>query len=246
MNPNRPKNGDKKSFFPTTSHSDDEDNWQVSYLDVITILLGFLFILLALSQFTDRPLPELADLFETDMGETEFIVTPIGEVKEELESLLRNQIEQDQIIINRDLNDVRIRFSTDELYRSGSARLLPGAEELLQEVINGLQLLSFSNFHIDVEGHSDNVPISSETFPSNWELSTARAANVVKFIADTGFETNRLKASGFADSRPRVPNEDSLGNPIPENQNLNRRVVLRIYYSADETGEGPTLISTTD
>lgn len=236
----------KKSFYPQTPHEDEQDNWQVSYLDVITILLGFLVILLALSQFTERQLPELAELFGTDSGETDFIGTPVGEIKEEIEFHLADQIEQNQIIIDRDLNDLRIRFSSDELYRLGSAKLLPAAEELLSEVINGIKLTSFSNFHIDVEGHTDNVPISSGTYPSNWELSTARAANVVKYIADTGFESNRLKASGFADSRPRVPNMDSQGNPIPENQNLNRRVVLRIYYSANETGEVPQVISTTD
>ena len=66
------------------------------------------------------------------------------------------------------------------------------------------------------------------SFPSNWELSANRATNIVKFFIDKGVNPGKLRASGFADSRPKVPNLDSDGNPIPLNQAQNRRVEIYI------------------
>lgn len=224
-------NNDNSLFPDQDLESEDDDSWQVSYLDIFTILLGFLFILLALSEMNQVKISSVSDLFISNTEETQFITTPINDIKTELEQLLANEIEAGQLEIVRDLNDIRIRFSSDDLYESGSATLQPGARQLLDKVLGSIQKLRYDDFHIDVEGHSDNTPISSEPYPSNWELSTARASNIVKYFADTGISKKRLKASGYADSRPRVPNEDSLGNPLPENKALNRRIVLRLYYT---------------
>ena len=81
---------------------------------------------------------------------------------------------------------------------------------------------------IFVEGHTDDSPISSERYPSNWELSAARASLVVRMLENKGFRKDRLSPQGFADSRPILPNRDEAGKPIPDNQAQNRRVVIRI------------------
>lgn len=107
-----------------------------------------------------------------------------------------------------------------------------GSEALLDRVLIAMQQLQYNDFNIDVEGHTDNTPIASVAYPSNWELSTARAANVVKYFNDMGIPAKRLKASGYADSRP-VIEYDSLGFPFAANKERNRRVVLRLYYSSD-------------
>lgn len=95
-----------------------------------------------------------------------------------------------------------------------------------------MQQLEYNDFNIDVEGHTDNTPIASLAYPSNWELSTARAANIVKYFNDMGIDARRLKASGYADSRP-VIEYDSLGFPFAASKETNRRVVLRLYYSTE-------------
>ena len=100
----------------------------------------------------------------------------------------------------------------------------------------------YKQFNINVEGHTDDDPINTPRYPSNWELSSNRAATVVRFIIsqteeDTrvdpngqkyGVERNRLKATGYADTQPKVPNRDANDAPIRANQIANRRVVIRI------------------
>lgn len=227
---NNPKNK-KNSLFPIQETDDEDDSsWQVSYLDIITILLGFLVILLSFSQLRQLETFSVSSLFKSSENETEFITTPIEAIKKELEDLLDDELKNEKIEIKRDLNDLVIRFSSDELYSSGSADLKPQANVLLDRVIEALKQTRYDDFDIDVEGHTDNSPISTVEFPSNWELSTRRASNVVKYFSQQGIEENRLKASGYADSRPLIT-IDSNGNPIPVEKKLNRRIVLRLYYT---------------
>ncbi|MBO6537225.1 MAG: OmpA family protein [Balneolaceae bacterium] len=227
----------KYSLFPLPDEeADDDESWQVSYLDIITIVLGFLIILLSVSQITKSEFSSLSSIFGKLADETEFLTTPIGAIERELFGLLEPEIEAGNLEIIRDLNDLRIRFKSDDLYDPGRAQLDPDSEQLLNTVLIALQQVKYNDFLIDVEGHTDNTPISSVAYPSNWELSTARAANVVKYFNDAGIPANRLKASGYADSRP-VIEYDSLGFPFAASKEKNRRVVLRLYYSSDNLNE---------
>ncbi len=227
-------NNTKNSLYPKQEiESEDDDSWQVSYLDIITILLGFLIILLSFSDLNDGEPFSVSDLFKSSLNETEFITTPIENIKEELEGLLAPEIEQGKLEIFRELNDVRIRFKSDDLYSSGSATLENEASEILNRVLAAFRIISYNDFEIDVEGHTDNVPISSANFDSNWELSTSRASNIVKYFSEMGIAQERLKASGYADSRPLVE-FDEQGNPYPASKDKNRRVVLRLFYSSPE------------
>ncbi len=85
--------------------------------------------------------------------------------------------------------------------------------------------VSHGSHMIEVEGHTDDLPISNEQFPSNWELSSARATGVVKYLLESGIEKERLKASGYADSRPKEGLDDL---PLSEQRKANRRVVVSI------------------
>jgi chemotaxis protein MotB len=110
-----------------------------------------------------------------------------------------------------------VRVLTDKLlFDSGQATLQPQGEPLLEEVA---QLLNVDRTHpITVEGHTDNVPIATALFPSNWELSTARATTVVRFLIAHGVGGGRLGAVGYADMHPVAPNASAAGRA------LNRRV----------------------
>ena len=76
---------------------------------------------------------------------------------------------------------------------------------------------------VEVEGHTDDVPIHTEKYPSNWELSSVRATNIVKYLLAQGIEKERLKAAGYADSRPK----EGIDNlPLNQQRQGNRRVVV--------------------
>jgi len=112
-----------------------------------------------------------------------------------------------------------VRVLTDNLlFDSGSATLQTGADQLLHEVA---QLLNLDKSHpITVEGHTDNQPIHNAQFPSNWELSTARATNVVRFLITQGVSAYRLGAVGYADLHPIASNATAGGRA------QNRRVEI--------------------
>ena len=122
-----------------------------------------------------------------------------------------------QTIIER--RGLVVRVLTDNLlFDSGSATLQPGADQLLEEVA---QLLNLDKSHpITVEGHTDNQPIHNAQFPSNWELSTARATNVVRFLISRDVSAYRLGAVGYADLHPIASNATAAGRA------QNRRVEI--------------------
>jgi chemotaxis protein MotB len=118
-----------------------------------------------------------------------------------------------------------IRVLTDSLlFSSGSATLESQGQPLLTEIA---ALLNIDHVHpIAVEGNTDNVPITGGTFPSNWELSTARASSVVRFLIAKGVDSQRLSAVGYAEQHPIATNATAAGRA------LNRRVeiVLQRLY----------------
>jgi chemotaxis protein MotB len=113
-------------------------------------------------------------------------------------------------------------------FDSGSATLTGSGVAILGKVVANLASGSFDDYRITVEGHTDDTPIKTTVFPSNWELSTARASAVVHFLLDHGIPAARLRAAGYADTFPKAPNRDAAGNAIPENQAQNRRVVIKL------------------
>jgi flagellar motor protein MotB len=113
-------------------------------------------------------------------------------------------------------------------FDSGSATLNAAGIPILQDLATRLQSDAYKNYQITVEGHTDDTPIHTAQFPSNWELSTARASAVVHFFLDQGIPATRLRAAGYADTFPKAPNRDSNGTPIPENRAENRRVVITL------------------
>jgi len=135
-----------------------------------------------------------------------------------------------------------IELDTGAFFKPGSAELAEQAYPFMKALYEELASPLYKQFNINVEGHTDDEPMNSIRYPSNWELSANRAATVVRFVIseskndtrmDTngqkyGVEKNRLRATGYADTQPKVPNRDASGVPILENRITNRRVVIRI------------------
>ncbi|HSZ15437.1 MAG TPA: flagellar motor protein MotB [Solirubrobacteraceae bacterium] len=126
-----------------------------------------------------------------------------------------------------------IRVLTDDLlFASGQAELNPKADGLLGEIS---RLLNVDQTHpISVEGNTDDIPIHSALYPSNWELSTARASTVVRFLIEHEVGASRLTASGNADQRPVASNATAAGRA----RNRRVEIVMRRLASAEGEGEG--------
>ncbi len=207
-----------------------ESIWMISYLDTFTLLLAF-FVLITIITGKQMNLTEAEkrELTSSLKGE-DHVRYPLQELLLDLNLLLESEKEAGRVIITADENELRLQFPGSSFFLSGEANVLPNGKAILEKIVGVTHRLKHYPFKIDVEGHADNRPINSSVYPSNWELSAARAANIVKSFIESGYDPKRLKASGYGDTFPLKPNEDILGNPIPENLDLNRRVVIRLYF----------------
>lgn len=220
-------NGDDRGRL---SGSDGQDAWLLTYSDVITLLLAFFVVLIAVSYVDLNLFEQLKEGLRSEISSTEPVQTPLSEVKEDLDRLLAEEKEQEVVDITLDRDGIKIFFYSNYFYESGEAEMLDEGQEIVDKALQALDQIGFYQFYIDIEGHTDDVPINTARFPSNWELSVSRASNVVKYFIEHDIDPDRLKASGYADTQPLVANRDSLGNPIPENRARNRRIVMRIHY----------------
>ena len=160
------------------------------------------------------------DLADTDQPQK----SQLGQLSDQVESAFADLIEDKVISINGNETWVEISLSSGLLFGSGSASPSAAAQPILEEIAG---ILSGYRNPIRVEGFTDNVPINSAVFPSNWELSAARSATVVRLLAQAGVEANRMAAIGYGEHQPVASNETAEG------RDENRRVVLVVSKDLD-------------
>lgn len=153
----------------------------------------------------------------------------LAQVAADVGVALRTLIESGQVTVRRHETWVGVDISTDILFDSGVARLSPKALSVMQRLADTLK--PWPNA-IRVEGHTDDRPINTAAFPSNWELSAARAASVVHLFMDRGVAPARMAVLGFGPYRPVAPNTSAAG------RNANRRVELVILSRDSAPEEG--------
>lgn len=122
-------------------------------------------------------------------------------------------------------NGVELNLRGAAFFDLASAEVKPGGIPLLRDIA---ATLAGTPYKVTVEGHTDNLPMESWLYPSNWELSSARASRVARFLIDHGVARDHLRVEGLADTQPVAPNADPAGRAIPENQAKNRRVVILV------------------
>ncbi len=135
----------------------------------------------------------------------------------DLRTALQGLVKDGQAQIRVVHDGVEIAVGSDFLFASGSARVNPAANDILRQIADSLAPLGHA---IRVEGHTDDVPISTAQFPSNWELSAARAAWIVRRMAERGIRPAQLTMQGFGEFRP------AASNATPEGRAANRRVAI--------------------
>lgn len=168
---------------------------------------------------------------ENGEGNANLETLTIEGIKAKLDQFaLDNQI-QTKLVSSIEERGLVVSIQDTLLFSSGSAEITPNAHEILQKISS---VLAAAPNYIKVEGHTDNLPINTERFPSNWELSVLRATNVVHIlIEEGGINSKRLSAAGYGECRPIAENTTVKG------RSLNRRVdlvILRSKYDLVEPG----------
>jgi len=165
-----------------------------------------------------------------DAKQIEVIVPPeLAKVADDVEKSLAALVDAQLVTVKRHSFWIEVEIRADILFPSGVATISPSAKPTLQALAR--TLAPYPN-PIRVEGHTDNKPIKTVLFPSNWELSSARAASVVHLLADGGVSNNRLSVIGLGEWRPAKPND------TVDNRNANRRVLLVILSGTADTNDG--------
>jgi chemotaxis protein MotB len=229
--------------------SSSQQSWLLTYSDVITLVLCMFVMLYSFSTIDMQKFQQLvASLNQSlsgvlDGGKiidiNDLDNFPIDEDDEDRENidkedelyetyqklvgLIREYGLEDSIYIGIETKGIEIRFRDNILFDSGKADLKPSAFEFLEKVT--LILKEIDN-EILVEGHTDNVPMNTIQFPSNWELSAGRAISVVKYFVDKGIEPERLGALGYGEFRPIATNS------TPEGRQANRRVNIIVLRNS--------------
>ncbi|TWI56939.1 flagellar motor protein MotS [Alkalihalobacillus nanhaiisediminis] len=224
--------------------------WMVTFSDMVTLILVFFILLFSMSvvdaqkfraiaeSFQQRqvldfmpsaiefesPSPELGDEstnpFDEDESNEDITEVDMDELLKEVQEFLEINELTEFISATRDDRGVVLVLQERTLFETAEAELLPEAELFLGKVGTLLEAIPNS---VKVEGHTDSRPISNFQYPSNWELSGARASSVIRYLVDTyDLAPSRFVANGYGDTRPVVP------NTTVENLQTNRRVVIVI------------------
>jgi len=220
-----------KRFNQNDGNDINTDAWLTTYGDTITLLMCFFVIFFSVSEVNIALFEDLKNGFKSDVLNKE-TKSPIAMLSEKLDSIYDNP-EDDDPDVEIDLlkRGINIRLASNDLFRSGDAQLSRSGQKTVDDItISLLDIVGQYHLTCDIEGHTDDIPMRSYKFPSNWELSASRAANVLRQMIDSGIPQDQSRAIGFADIRPLIEPRDSTGSLVPGARAANRRVEIVIHY----------------
>jgi chemotaxis protein MotB len=175
------------------------------------------------------PEPEAQKPVETTPSPDAEAEDRLAGIADRVEQAMAPLIDHQLMVVRRHRMNLEVEIRADVLFPSGVANLSPQALPSLRELA-GI-LAGFAN-PLRVEGHTDDVPITTSAFPSNWELSAARAASVARLFIDSGIDPHRLAISGRGEFQPEA------SNATEEGRNKNRRVKLIVLGAAEDENGG--------
>jgi len=210
--------------------------WFATFADMMTLLFAFFVLLAAISTIDPVKLQQMADSLGKSVGKKKDIqgAMSLADIEKAVDMTIKEAQLEESVEVSTSTKGVTIGISSDISFPSGSAVLKAGIIPILEKIVPTIQE---SYFMIAVEGHTDNVPIPKniqEQYPSNWELSGARAASVVREFILLGVSPTRLQAVGYGQFVPRErPTDRVIDNELirelnatPELQARNRRVEI--------------------
>jgi len=223
------------------SGGDEKRGWIVTYADLMTLLLVFFILLYSISSLNLEKFKRAIQSIQFSLGETHprvglvdlvnvpeskdqnFVIEDLTglrsreqEILSSLHDFLEGQQNSENILVHAKDGKIIIEMRGQVLFASGSAVFNDSAIPILDEIANIIQV--YTEYNVNIKGHTDDVPILTPQFPSNWELSAIRATTVLKHLISKGVNPFRLTATGYAELLPLVPNDTS------KNRATNRRV----------------------
>lgn len=235
---------------------DNPERWLVSYADFITLLFAFFVVMYAISSVNEGKYRVLSNSLGNAFGRVNVPSSSIpstqdplalserprslslrqrGELRREKElmtgmardllKVLAPLVDQGKVRVTQTSRGVSIEINASVLFAPGEAKLTPESSQALRAVA---QVLKDDTHAIQVEGHTDNVPINNIFFPSNWELSAVRASSVVRLLMESGIAEGRLLAVGHGAKQPVGSNETAEGRL------RNRRVEVMILSAIQD------------
>jgi len=245
------------------------ERWLVSYADFITLMFAFFVVMFSSARIDKEKMERLTQSIQAGFQELgasapsrphakksnraeELVRTPpsnaglsdvnhkpedLAAIQRELEKLLSPEIKRREVALRLEPDGLIISLREIGFFDSGSSRIKPQAVDAIHRVAGFLQARACS---LRIEGHTDNVPIHTVSFASNWELSTARATELVKLLIENeGFAPDRLSAAGYGEFHPVAD------NAAPAGQQLNRRVdIVIVAQSVAATPVTPAATAT--
>ena len=231
---------------------EEEEDWIVTYADAITLLMAFFVMLVSFSKVDLVRFEEVqAGIQEEISGPTQggeggdaesgsseaesadaiSSSRPIFSLGNKVQTIIDTvaQMPPGDVQVGFDDEGIVIDFVVGSFFEPRTVTMTKEARLILRQIRYELEEPPYDLYFVDVEGHTDDVPFSDAQFPSNWELSATQAATVVRYFIEEGIPAGRLQAAGYADSRPKLPAKDILGEPIPENRRVNRRIAIRLH-----------------
>ena len=239
--------------------TENHERWLISYADFITLLFAFFVVMYAISVVNVGKYKVLSDALGDAFGRRGAAVTPntavepaftlpnivarkraeamrrekdrLTQLARDLTATLGPLVKEGKVRVTQNSRGVSVEINASVLFAPGDAALTETSREALSAVAI---LLKDDPHQVQVEGHTDDVPISNPLFPSNWELSAVRASSVVRLFIDSGMAPARLTAVGHGANLPVAAND------TPEGRARNRRVAVTIISALpDVTTEVP-------
>ena len=228
-------------FGDESDGSDAGDDWMNTYADAITLLMAFFVLLYAMSTIDTEKYqqlqyslsehlgkrPEVADFegvpddLQTINSTGQSSSTSGAQAHKQLASALEisfNDLLQEGGALEMTTAGVKLELPGEVVYGSGSADMREDAKATLAQTVQMFNVESYADFLITIEGHTDNQPITTGQFTSNWDLAAVRASRIADFFVEAGIDRTRIRSISYADTRPKVAND------TPEGRASNRRV----------------------
>lgn len=234
-------------IFDSPSHSggeSDDDNWIISYADMMTLLFGFFAMLFTYATFDDdsyiKMRKELARFFGGTYAQTAGGADAPGQEGSRPGGRKASLLSGSDLRQSED--GTEISLITGLSFLPGSSQLTEEAKGSLKGLVGVLKDFSVpfkKPPELRIEGHTDDTPLRPNGhFRSNWELSAARAGSIADYLESIGVPGRSIAAMGYGAARPAYPNRDAKGARIPENLERNRRVVIKVIYPKDANRDG--------
>ncbi len=200
--------------------------WLYSLTDLTFILMAFFALMLSMSKPDRQQFDQVASAVQAQNPASEKLAN-LTVVAEDLEKAIKQQKLEDDIKVRIDINGLLLQFGEKLVFASGSAQASPNFENTTEKVLSVLSQAP-DRYIIHIEGHTDDQPIQSKLFKSNWELSAARGITLLKLLQERGLDEKRMRVQAVAHTQPKIPVEGKTGQSLLEARRANRRVIIRL------------------